>query len=178
MYHILERSSERFGESPCQLQGVCPDRDEADRKVLVLHMQQNRSIFPKEGREALSVMITLFMAMSILPALSGNYLVPVFSIGVMAALVLALDFHQKSAPYSEHLELADGEVRYRDSSGRAFSLPSYWARIETEKRTPLDVRLLLRIRERCYEFGSSLSLEERLAIGPVIERALATAKGL
>lgn len=51
-------------------------------------------------------------------------------------LVWALDRHQKSAPYSEHLELADGSVRYCDSSGRTFSLPSYWARFETEKRTP------------------------------------------
>jgi len=178
MYHILERSPERFGERPCQMQGVSPKWNEEDRKVLVLLMQQNRSSFPKEGREALSVMITLFMAMSILPALSGNYVVPIFSIGVMAMLVWALDRHQKSAPYSEHLELADGQVRYSDSLGRTFSLPSYWARFETEKRTPVDVRLHLRSRERRFEFGASLSLEERLAIGPVIAQALTSAKGI
>jgi uncharacterized membrane protein len=57
-------------------------------------------------------------------------------------------------------------------------MPSYWARLETEKRTPVDVRLALRSRDRRFEFGSSLNLEERLAIRPVIEHALATAKGL
>lgn len=177
MYHILDRSIERFGEHICASHSVIPNQGISVSNGIVLQMQQNRSSFPAEGRRALSVIVTLFMLTSVLPALRGNFLVPLFSIGVMALLVWALEFHQKSPPYSERLELADGKLLYADSAGRTFAMPSYWARIEAQKRTPSDVRLHLRSRGSHFEFGNSLSLEERLAIAPVIERALATARG-
>lgn len=177
MYHILDRSIERLGEHICASHSVLPNQGISFSNGIVLQMQQNRSRFPAEGRHALSVIVTLFMLTSVLPALRGNFLVPIFSIGVMGLLVWALEFHQKSPPYSERLELADGEVRYTDNAGRAFTMPSYWARIEAKKRTPVDVRLHLRNRDSHFEFGTSLSLEERLAIAPFIERALATARG-
>ncbi|WP_430446722.1 DUF2244 domain-containing protein [Sphingorhabdus contaminans] len=178
MYYIPDRSIERFGTCISASQIVVPDTGVAAHPGIVIHMEQNRSHFPEEGRNALSVIITLLMLTSVLPALRGNLLVPLFSIGAMALLVWALEFHQKSAPYSERLELADGEVRYSDSAGRTFAIPSYWTRLEIEQRAPLDVRLHLRSRDRRFEFGKSLNLEERLAIRPVIENALATAKGL
>ena len=177
MYLILDRSIERFGEHISASQIVIPKRGVPAEPGIVLHMQQNRSSIPDEGRSALSVIVTLFMLTSVLPALRGNLLVPLFSIGVMALLVWALEFHRKAPPYSEQLELADGELRYADSSGRTFAIPSYWARFELEQRTPTDVRLHLRSRDRQFEFGKSLNLEERLAIGPVIEQALLAAKG-
>jgi uncharacterized membrane protein len=177
MYHILDRSIERLGEHKSASQNVIPNQGISANAVIVLQMQQNRSSFPAEGRAALCVLVTLFMLSSILPALRGNFIVPLFSISVMAVLVWALDFHKNSAPYSERLELADGELHYADSRGLTFAMPSYWARFETEKRTPVDVRLHLRSRNRGFEFGKSLSLEERLAVAPVIERALATARG-
>ena len=177
MYHILNRSLERFGDHKSSAQIMIPKQVAPVEPGIVLHMQQNRSSFPQEGRIALSVLVTLFMLTSVLPALRGNFLVPLFSIAVMAMLVWALEFHQKSPPYSERLELADGEVRYADNAGRAFTMPSYWVRIEAEERTPVDLRLHLRGRDRRFEFGTSLSLEERLAIAPVIERALAEARG-
>lgn len=177
MYHILDRSLERVGDHISASQNVIPKQGISANAVIVLQMQQNRSSFPAEGRGALCVLVTLFMLTSVLPALKGNLLVPLFSIGVMALLVWALEFHQKSEPYSERLELAGGKLRYADSTGRTFAMPSYWARFETEKRTPVDVRLHLRSRDKRFEFGNSLSLEERLAIGPVIEQALAVARG-
>jgi uncharacterized membrane protein len=177
MYHILDRSIERVGDHISASQNVIPNQGISANAVIVLQMQQNRSSFPQEGRAALCVLVSLFMLTSVLPALRGNFLVPLFSISVMALLVWALEFHQNTAPYSERLELADGKLRYTDSAGRTFAMPSYWARFETEKRTPVDVRLHLRSRDKRFEFGNSLSLEERLAIAPVIERTLATARG-
>lgn len=177
MYHILDRSSERAGEHICNSSNVVPNEAIAANPGIVLHMQQNRSSFPREGRAALCVLVTLFMLTSVLPAMRGNLLVPLFSIGVMALLVWALDHHQKSVPYSEHIELTDGELRYADNSGRQFVMPSYWARFEAETRTPVDVRLHLRTKDKSFEFGNSLSLEERLAVAPVVEEALIAAKG-
>ncbi|MEQ1539230.1 MAG: DUF2244 domain-containing protein [Sphingorhabdus sp.] len=178
MYHIVDRSDERIGGHSCSTQEAAPALNADEDTDFVLQMQQNRSSFPQEARGTFAVLVTLLMATSILPAFKGHMLVPLFSLGVMALLVWALESHQKTAPYSERLELTDGELRYVDSAGRTFAMPSYWVRLETVKRTPVDVRLALRSRDRRFEFGSSLNLEERLAIRPVIEHALATAKGL
>ncbi len=163
MYHVLDRSNERAGA--------------LEWGGFVCTMQQNRSFFPSEARGALAVIVTLFMATSILPALRGYWLVPLFSLGVMALLVLALEVHQKSLPLTERLALEDGEIRYSDSTGRLFALPSYWVRFETEERSPFDIRLHLRDRNRRLEIGTSLNLEERLTVAPIIASALALARG-
>ena len=177
MYHILDRSDERLGEHICQTQDVDPERGGPTLSGFVLHMQQNRSSFPQESRGALCVLVTLLMATSILPAIKGHTLVPIFSLGVMALLVWALDHHQKSAPFSERLELDDGEVRYADSTGRMFALPSYWVRFEAEQRNPSDLRLMLRNRDQHFEVGTSLSFDEKRTLAPVIAGAFATARG-
>jgi uncharacterized membrane protein len=162
MYHVLDR--------PCGRAGAQHERG------FVCTMQQNRSHFPDEARGALAVIVTLFMATSILPALRGYWLVPIFSLAVMALLALVLEAHQRSQPLTERLALENGEVRYSDSNGRLFALPSYWVRFETEQRSAFDIRLHLRDRDRRFEVGTSLSLEERRAVAPIIADALATAR--
>jgi uncharacterized membrane protein len=161
MYNVLDRSYERAGAQ--------------QERGFICTMQQNRSHFPDEARGALAVVVTLFMATSILPVLRGYWLVPFFSLAVMALLVLALEAHQKSQPLTERLALENGEARYSDSTGRLFALPSYWVRFETEQRSAFDIRLHLRNRNQRFEVGTSLNLEERLAVAPIIAEALATA---
>lgn len=177
MYHILDRSDERCGERIGETQDVNPEKGEAAARGFVLHMQQNRSNFPQEARGTLCVLATLLMATSILPAFNGHTLVPLFSLGVMGFLAWALDHHQQTPPFSERLELDDGELRYADSAGRMFALPSHWVRFETEQRNPCDVRLVLHNRDHRFEVGTSLNLDERRALAPLIAGAIAAARG-
>lgn len=172
MYQILARSDERNARAE-----PLPRAIEGPEDGLIVHMEQNRSSFPQEARGALSVLVTLLMATSILPALEGRWLVPLFSLGVMALMVWVLERHRKQPPFSERLELADGQVRYTNSAGRAFALTSHWVRFEAERRTPCDVRLLLHNRHHQFEVGTSLSLDERVALAPLLASALLSAKG-
>lgn len=171
MYEILHRPHGR--DADCN--GRSPAGAGSD--ALVFHMRQNRSFLPEEGRVAFAALTSLFLLASVLPALNGNWLVAYYSIAAMAVLLFALEAHQRQAPYSETLELAENELRYRDSRGREAMLPLFWLRFEAESRTPSDVRLILRDRDDSLEFGSSLSLEERQSVAPLIARALSAQRG-
>lgn len=172
MFHILDRSAERDGGNGGKSRAIEPNRE----RSFVLHMEENRSCFPQDARGALVVMVTLLMATSILPALKGYWLVPLFSLGMMALLVWALEHHQKSAPKFERLELGDGELRYSNSAGHVFALPSHRLRFELERPQPANVRLLLCDRTQRHEIGTTLNVDERIAVAPLIAGALGTAK--
>jgi uncharacterized membrane protein len=171
MYEILHRplgrGADSDGRSPAGVGSI----------ALVVHMRQNRSFLPEEGRIAFAALSTLFLLASVLPALNGNWLVAFYSIGAMAILLLALEAHQRQAPYSETLEIAENELRYRDNRGREAMLPRFWLHFEAESRTPSDVRLILRDRAHSLEFGGSLSLEERQSVAPLIASALSAQSG-
>lgn len=177
MFHVLDRPHGRCRTDSPNREVEAVRTAHAAQSRFILEMQQNRSAFPQEGRLLLSVIASLLFATSILPVLHGYWLVPIFSLGTMALLVLALEAHAKARPFEERLELADGEVRYADSNGRMFALPSYWVRLEAEAPTPADMRLLLRNRDHRFEVGLSLSLEEKQAVAPLIASALAGARG-
>ncbi|MGE4305763.1 MAG: DUF2244 domain-containing protein [Novosphingobium sp.] len=140
-------------------------------------MQENRSHLSQDARVCFSVIALLFMVTSIGPALHGHWLVSAFSILAMAGLTIALERHGKSTPAQETLELADGRVRHRDSSGRQIELPAFWMRLAAEARNPTDLRLFLRGRDGSIEFGRCLSLDERRAVAPLVAAALALARG-
>lgn len=144
---------------------------------LVLMMQENRSHLSRDARICFSVIGFLFMVTSIAPALKGHWLVPLFSIGAMALLTFALEWHARSSPARERLELAQGRVRHSDSQGRVIEYPSFWMRVSTEGKGPSDLRLFLRSRDGAFEFGRCLSLEERREVAPLVEAALADARG-
>lgn len=95
----------------------------------------------------------------------------------MATLTFAVERHGKSTPAQETLELADGRVRHRDSSGRQIELPAFWIRLAAEGRSSSELRLFLRGRDGSIEFGRCLSLEERRAVAPLVAAALAQARG-
>jgi uncharacterized membrane protein len=117
------------------------------------------------------------MVTSIGPALHGHWLVPVFSILAMAALTVGLERHAKSKPAQEMLELGDGRVRHRDSSGHQIELPAFRMQLAAEGRSPSELRLFLRGRDGSIEFGRCLSLDERRAVVPLVAAALAQARG-
>ena len=113
------------------------------------------------------------MAMAILPALQGRWLVPLFALSTMAALVLALEWHQRNPPPEEWLELSDGRFVWRGRSRAVVDLPSYWLRFELERRGPTDCRLVFHHRMQRFEVGHCLNLDERREIAPILARALA-----
>ncbi len=175
MYELLSRSAERPWASKPEKLDRLPET--ASAKPLILHMQENRSHLSQDARVTFSVIALLFMVTSIGPALHGQWLVPAFSILAMAGLTFALERHGKSAPAQETLELADGRVRHRDSSGRQIELSAFWMRLAAEARNPTDLRLFLRGRDGTIEFGRCLSLDERRAVAPLVAAALAQARG-
>jgi uncharacterized membrane protein len=175
MYELLCRSPERpWAAKPQKLNSV-PAKGNSN--PLILHMQENRSHLSQDARICFSVIGLLFMVTSIGPALHGHWLVPAFSILAMAALTFALERHSKSMPAQETLELADGRVRNRDSSGRQIELPTLWMHLAAEGRSPSNLRLFLRGRDGSIEFGRCLSLDERRAVAPLVAAALAQARG-
>jgi uncharacterized membrane protein len=140
-------------------------------------MRENRSHLSREARLCFSAIGLLFMVTSIAPALTGQWLVPAFSILAMAALTFALERHGKSRPASETLELADGRVRHRDSARRTADYPAFWMRLAAEASSPSELRLFLRCRDGAIEFGRCLSLDERREVAPLVAVALAEARG-
>ena len=113
---------------------------------LILHLRENRSQLSHEARATFTVLIGLFMAMAILPAIQGDMLVPIFALGTMALLVGALEWHSRSQPADEWLVQDDAS-----SACLRLFLESHWQRIE---------------------IGRCLSLEEKRAVAPLIARQL------
>ena len=177
MYELLRRSCERPWDAPAGRPGSTPSSPRKESQPLILRMQENRSHLPQEARATFSIMGLLFMVTSIAPALKGQWLVPVFSILAMAALVFALERHARARPACETLELGDGRVRHRDSAGRTVEYPAFWMRLVAEGKSPSDLRLFLRCRDGAIEFGQCLSLDERREVAPLVAAALAEARG-
>jgi uncharacterized membrane protein len=177
MYELSRPSHERpWTEASEQLESV-PSSSEGLTRPLILRMQENRSQLSQEARLCFSVITVMFMVTSIIPAFSGQWLVPSFSLLAMAALTFALERHGRSQPASETLELGDGRVRHRDNAGHQIELPAFWLRLAAEGGSPSELRLFLRCRDGVIEFGRCLSLDERRAVVPLVAAALAQARG-
>jgi hypothetical protein len=76
----------------------------APRAVLV-HLQEHRSHLSQDARVTFTVLIAVFMAMAIVPALRGQWLVPAYAIGTMALLVGVLEWHSRTQPAAEWLAI-------------------------------------------------------------------------
>lgn len=85
----------------------------AESGGLILHLQENRSHLSQDARVTFTVLIAEFMAMTILPALRGEWLVPASAIGTMALLVGVLDWHRRIRPAAEWLALDGGRLLWR-----------------------------------------------------------------
>jgi len=176
MFHVLGRS----GERPQALGSQAP-RDvclEGDRTILLLRMQENRSALDVVARRIVAGLGCFAIVISLGPAVHGQWVVSLFSLLALGGLTLALDRHGRRPPAEERLEVGDGRVRHRDSSGRLTDLSVYWLRLAAEGRSSADLRLVLRGRGRSLEIGRCLSLDERRDVAPVVIAALRQAGGL
>jgi uncharacterized membrane protein len=168
MYEILCRSPER----PFALSArhAAPRGDHAG---LVLHMRENRSHLSEPARQTFAVLGAALMALTILPALSGHWLVPVFCLMAMGGLVFALERHGRSKPAGEMLEIADGIISHRNAQGQATHMPCLFAKLDAQALNPSSLRLILRSPKASFEIGRCLGLEEKHALIPLIAAALA-----
>ena len=173
MYEILCRSAERPFVLAHRAEPAAPS---SSSSRLVLHMRENRSHLSKPARECISLVAIMLMALSILPALSGHWLVPAYCLMAMGGLVFALDHHARSIPAGETLEIGDGHVSHRDAQGRATQLPCHLTRLHADAPTPASLRLILRAPRGSVEIGRCLGADERRALVPVIAAALAQAR--
>jgi uncharacterized membrane protein len=143
---------------------------------LILHLQEHRSHLSQDARVTFTVLIAVFMAIAILPALHGQWLVPACVIGTMALLVGVLDWHRRTQPAAEWLAIEQGRVRWRSLKHETVEWPLVGTRLIADNSKPARLRLWLTHRERSVEIGACLSLEERRAIVPLINRELAAAR--
>lgn len=125
----------------------------AEQGGLILHLQENRSHLSQHARVTITVLIAVFMAMAIVPALRGQWLVSAFAIGTMALLVGVLDWHRHTRPAAEWLALDQGRLLWRSLSN------------DTVEH-----------RARRIKIATCLGLEERRAAADLITREFAAAR--
>ncbi|MCX9146018.1 DUF2244 domain-containing protein [Erythrobacter sp. WG] len=143
---------------------------------LILHLQENRSHLSRDARVTFTVLIAVFMAMAILPALRGQWLVPGFAIGSMALLVGVLDWHRRTRPAAEWLALDQGRLLWRSLAHETVEWPIFGTRFVIDDAVPARLRLFLEHRARRIEIATCLGLEERRAVADLITRELAAAR--
>ena len=135
---------------------------------LLLHLRENRSDLSQEARLTFTALICLFMAVAILPALKGQWLVPAFAIGTMALLVAAIEWHKTSRPAAEWLAISDGRLFYRRDGEDTLELPARWTRLVADDAMPARLQLFLETRMHKVEIGLCLNQDERQEIVPLI----------
>lgn len=178
MYQLLRRPEGRPWARPDDWLGLSADDLSPADRPMVLQMRENRSSLNKVERQAFAMLGTCLAAMTIMPALKGYWLVPVFSLGALALLVLALGRHRASVPASESLELGAGRIVYRKRGRPPVELSASRLQFVPLRPSPVKLSLILSDANRKIEVGSCLSLEEREAIAPIIAAALSQRRGI
>jgi len=148
----------------------------AEQGGLILHLQENRSRLSQDARVTFTVLIAVFMAMAIVPALRGQWLVPAFAIGTMALLVAVLDWHRHTRPATEWLALDEGRLLWCSLVHETVEWPLAATRFVIDDAVPARLRLFLEHRARRIEIATCLGLEERRAVADLITREIAAAR--
>ena len=175
MYEILRCSPERPWARPELASPAMLDASPAGGAI-VLRLRENRSQLSEPARQCFAVLVAAMMALAILPALKGYWMVPAYCLAAMAALTFALERHAKAKPKCESLPFAEGVIRHRDAGGQATELPALFTRLHADEATPTSLRLFLKHRDRSVEIGGCLGPDERRAMMPVIAAALSQAR--
>ena len=139
---------------------------------LVLHLQENRSHLTQDARVTFTVLIALFMAMAIVPALRGQWLVPAFALATMALLVGVLDWHRRTRPAAEWLAVDEGRLLWRSCTHDTVEWPLAATRLVIDDAVPARLRLFLEHRARRIEIAACLGLEERRAVADLLAREI------
>ncbi|MFM7377759.1 MAG: DUF2244 domain-containing protein [Erythrobacter sp.] len=148
----------------------------AEQGWLILHLQENRSHLSQDARITFTVLIAVFMAMAIVPALRGQWLVPAYAITAMALLVGVIDWHRRTLPAAEWLALDDGRLLWRSLVHETVEWPLAATRFVIDDAVPARLRLFLEHRARRIEIATCLGLEERRAVADLITREIAAAR--
>ncbi|WP_158094039.1 DUF2244 domain-containing protein [Erythrobacter tepidarius] len=139
-------------------------------------MQENRSHLSQDARVTFTVLMGVFMAMAILPALSGRWLVPAYAIGTMALLVGVLEWHRRKPPAAEWLALDQGKLLWCSLAHQTVEWPLIGTRFVIDDAIPARLRLFLEHRNRRIEIATCLGIEERRAVADLTSRELAAAR--
>ena len=135
---------------------------------VTLHLLENRSSLSQEARVTFTTLICLFMVMAILPAATGELLVPIFSLGTMALLLGAIEWHRQKSPASEWLTIEAERLRWWSNSHASVDFPKRLTRLVKVEPTPSCLRLFLETRSRRIEIGRCLSHEEKRSVASLI----------
>jgi len=107
----------------------------------------------------------------------GAWPVAIFSLINIILLAGAIIVFRRRPPPAEQLSLSGGELVWHGSDGRTVTMPTFWARLETVERSPVDVTLWLRFRRERHQVGQCLAQYERREVADVLDRALRDARG-
>ncbi|MXO66062.1 DUF2244 domain-containing protein [Altericroceibacterium endophyticum] len=164
MYSIHTRPSGR----PVAEHDIAPFQSDG----LLLRLQENRSSLSQEARVTFTVLIGLFMALTILPALKGQWLVPISTLTSMALLVGALEYHKRSQVTDEWLAIEANHILYRNAQKNTVRLPLATTFLVEEGTGSDRLRLFLKNQWHMVEIACCLGLEEKLSLASLISQHL------
>lgn len=144
------------------------DPDTSGPLPIVVAMRENRSTLSPEARGAVAALVFALMAAGILPVLKGLLFVPVAAMAGLALLTFALDWHARSTPASEVLEISAGSVRHRDARGRETAIPLGRVRLRTIGNGDQGLRLFVEAHHTRIEIGRCLGLAERQEVAALV----------
>lgn len=139
---------------------------------LALHLQQNRSSLPKEGRVAVVAMLVLAFTCTVGTGLRGQIFVPLAVVVSMAALVLAIEWFARLPVPRETILITSQWVMFDDHRGRNVRWPTYWTRVVVENPTWCDRRVYLTHRQQRLEIGRCIDIGERAEVARIVDLAL------
>ena len=139
-----------------------------DPVPIVVAMRENRSTLSPEARGAVAALAFALMAAGILPVLKGLLFVPAAAMAGLALLTFALDWHARSTPASEVLEISAGSVRHRDARGRETDIPLGRVRLRTIGNADRGLRLFVEAHHTRIEIGRCLGLAERQEVAALV----------
>lgn len=160
MYEIVREAAPAVAEAIAS--------DAVEPRPIVVAMRENRSTLSPEARNAVAALAFAMMAVGILPVLKGLLFVPIAAMSGLALLTFALDWHARSAPACEVLEISAGSVRHRDARGRETDIPLGRVRLRTTGCASRDLRLYVEARHTRIEIGRCLGLAERQEVAALI----------
>jgi len=142
-------------------------------RALILHLAKHRSHLSHGARITFAIVVGLVLALAITSALRGQLLVPGIALGTLALLAGVLEWHHRSRPASVQRALAGGGLRQRSDRGDPPAWSVAGACFIADDTAAGRLRLLLTRHGCSIEIGTSLRLEERRRVAPLIARELA-----
>ncbi len=143
------------------------------------HLPRNCSLSPRDSARVYGALCALMLAVGAAFALHGIWMVLLFALLTMAALVLALLHYARHATDCEHICLSDGCLlveRIECGRRQQIRLDPYWTRIALPSRR--RALIVLEARGVKVEVGGFVSEPVRAQVATELRRALRSASVL